>query len=187
MQESIAGSCRDYLKAHHELYPGAIEMWERALEDEFTIDGHLSYRDVFLQSFGKHARSPEVAGLLMLFVHRDVVNGDSSVVGIHVGSKPKANLEAEANTQALANLPAPFTTTMRFGQADSDGLLEWPEGDPARPFPGPLTSVPIEVGHTDVETLWWHYNQCGGFARWPFGSEWMVVFGKHEPRPAARD
>jgi len=39
-----------------------------------------------------------------------------------------------------------------------------------------LPNVPLEVGYTDSETLAVHYGQCGGFARWPYGSTEITAF-----------
>jgi hypothetical protein len=145
----------------------------------FTIDGTISYRTLFLQSYS--ARDPAVAGYLIGRLHAYLMDDRASAIRIGVGAEPQRDTERETNARHLASgVPPPFSTALTGGTQSADGSLMWDPRHPKAPRHrawryGRRPSVPLEVGYTDVETLWWHFKQCRGFARWPYGESEIVA------------
>lgn len=200
-QEAVATGVRDQIKENPALFKVAIEHYEATVYGEISVDD-VDYADMFLQTYGT-VRDPTVAGLIIATFHADLLAGRAAFVRIEVGETPHRDKEIEANRAALADLPGPFTATLNGVRgAPQDGVLSWdlrapdapkhpgwrwPDPDGYSPGEDSTAIVPLEVGYTDPETLYFHYKRSMGFARWPYDSTDIIAFRRRPPEnyPAA--
>lgn len=92
--------------------------------------------------------------------------GELLFTKIQLGSTPLADREREANQALLRALPAPFTALVE-PDADGDGLLMWSK-----------ESVALEIGTTASSRTLMHLEFRQGLARWPYGSDSIILARK---------
>lgn len=164
------------------------------IQREMT-NGHIAgeYLDVIGQS-GFGALSPEQV-LDMAVVHAGICEGRFAVTKVRAAGRPQSDRQRDANAEAVANLPGPFTATVDLDQqaGDCDGRLAWHEPVIAevtfgteicddgrvreiceRIYVAPF-QLPLEIGTTLPSRTLLHLNFDGGVARWPYGQDCITV------------
>jgi hypothetical protein len=131
-------------------------------------------------------------------IHRYLMTGAVSQVGVQVGMAPFPDAERDANAAVLCSLPPPFRAWLDMTQrgGPEDGWLSWTEPILANksvglPYyssgtdhPRPLTlprvippgGVPLEVGNSPPSRTALHMYEEFGVARWPYESTMITIF-----------
>jgi hypothetical protein len=126
--------------------------------------------------------------------------GELAVTRLPIGCTPYADRQRERNQAALNALSViegpedPGVTAGVDADQDlspyGDGWFTWSneivlgmriKDEPAaeawayvNPL-GPTGVVPLEIGYTDTQTTYWHLLRGFGLARWPYGSESVIL------------
>lgn len=142
-----------------------------------------------LAVFGQNHRGRYTGPDAYAFAHMWgwLVEGSIAIAHVDVGTTPAKDAELERNSQALANLPHPFTASVRNGVVVSnDGLLMWDENISmsynAQPFDKVYSTcelkpsdAPLEIGTTTFERTYFHLIEEGSIARWPYGQDYITL------------
>jgi hypothetical protein len=120
-------------------------------------------------------------------VHTWLCQGKVCAVRISVGAKPVADRETEEQNRRLLGVHPPFRAEFWGGVGDDDGELAWDE--PITVTRWPFTTcpercdikqrpgqAPLEVGTTKASRTALHLWVQGAVARWPYGSNEIVLF-----------
>lgn len=188
-QAAVALGISERIREMPALYGVAMDYYTAAMNDEVLVDD-IYYEPLLLQS---HRRcDPAVAGYIVSVIHGHLCKGWAAAVRIEVGSKPPKDKFADEIRAALANLPEPFVATFVGGTHDQDGTLKWDSASPLAPkHPAwdcdGIGILPLEVGKSDPETLYFHYKQCAGFARWSYDSTEIIAIRRLHPLPKLSD
>src|ERR1035441_2899488 len=121
-----------------------------------------------------------------------LLDGEILHVKVGVGACPAPNDQTDENISRLAQLPAPFGTSMLFGLADQDGFLFWRK--PIRLAKSKSAEIvdyielpagggaPIEVGYTQSSRTLMHLAEYGCIARWPYDQDYIILLWRHPNR-----
>ena len=126
------------------------------------------------------------------WVHAAVCRGSIAQIDIGLGHQPAPDREREANSEYLADLPAPFRAFVDPTQKTSqgDGTLEWTEPVIAdvstgteteegvlgvRPVSLRPAAVRLEIGTTLPSRTAVHLCEVGAVARWAYGTDSVRV------------
>lgn len=170
---------------HPKLLRICVEEYAHQLKRSQIFDAGLPSEvaacDVFMQTHLNYG-DPITAGYVCNALNVLLDDNDAAMFAIQVGATPHQDAQRRLNAELLADLPEPFSCHLETSTNEYDALLLW---DPVAPWaPNTLhhafrllRSVPLEIGRSNPETLYLHALQSGGFARWPYGSEWIYVYG----------
>ena len=141
----------------------------------------IAARDVFMQAHLNYD-DPITAGYVCNALNVLLDDDHAAMFAVHVGAAPHMDAQRRLNAALLADLPEPFSCSMDVGTNEYDALLSWDSSHHRAPNTlhrvfRSLCSVPLEIGRSNPETLYLHALLSGGFARWPYGSEWIYIYG----------
>jgi hypothetical protein len=113
-----------------------------------------------------------------------ITNGDIAFSIIELGAQPGRDADIAGNNMKLADLPAPFRAKFWGGVGDADGVLEWTapitlvrltldDTESVVCHPG---TAPLEVGYVLASQSWFQLTQSRFLARWPYGSDSLLLF-----------
>lgn len=131
-------------------------------------------------------------------IHAMIGSGLVAVVPVSTAGPPHRDSARQANADALADLPHPFTASVDMDQhnGDFDGMVRWSEpievslatGLSERQPDGymqpisahymiPPGAAPLEIGSSAPSRTWMHLVGEGGtVARWPYGHSCFRLF-----------
>jgi len=157
----------------------------------------VSYRDLFLQS-GRGADSL-LAGWVIAQFHCAVGEYGARWFALPIGAEPRRDSEREANHAALHTaceriasgcFASSYVDCDQYHGADGyiiwDTAHEWAPNPccgsevafPTRNSGHDMVYAPLEIGTCHPGVLWLRYwDNDGVVARWPYGSQWVYVFG----------
>lgn len=141
----------------------------------------ISYRDIIMQShinYTDHITAGYVSHVFNILLEQ----GDAAFFNIHIGQIPLPDKYVHENKKLLTHIHKSFSVDLICKTYDHDGYLSWsPECEDSpnniHPAFNRLTGVPLEIGRCNPETLYLHVLKYKGFARWPYGSKWIYVYG----------
>lgn len=134
------------------------------------------------------------------YMHALVGGGDVAYVPISTGGTPGPDADRAGNANLLKRTMSPFVADLDMAQngADCDGSFEWGERINLHRSTGaffyedncpktfqsrldyktsyPPSWAPLEVGDSWPSRTLMHLWQYGAVARWPYGSEFILLF-----------
>jgi hypothetical protein len=115
-----------------------------------------------------------------------------AIVSVEVGGPPHGDSVIETNNALLKQAAEPFQGEFRPERgrgASCDGSFWWSEpihlslAEGGR-FGAKKGGLPLEVGSTTAATTLGHIRGNGGVARWPYGSNRIIVLLRTGPAPS---
>lgn len=170
MHGSVLQGVMNNCKRSPELYPLFFEYAEKAKSGYFKIDegleSEINYIDLYLQEH--RPTDTIVVGCIVSQLHTLLSTGDAELIYIEVGKEPPKDAAVETINTHLNQLPKPWRGEFWGELADFDGVIYAEDR--------PKERIRLEVGRSNIYTLWNHLYQSGSFARWPYGSKGIYLF-----------
>lgn len=132
MQDAIIDAVREQIRSEPEWYTTVLDYLEQAESGALTIDGAVSYKDLFLQQY-HGVRDPVVAGFLIGQIHAYLASGRAAAIRVEVGATPARDKNIAENAKRLEGVRPPFVgftdpETLIFHLYQTLGFARWPYG-----------------------------------------------------------
>ncbi|MGJ5629657.1 hypothetical protein [Nostoc sp. CALU 1950] len=182
LAEAIKLKIYEIVEKTPDWFPICFSFYKNA--SNYLIDeGHpsqISYKDLFLQEYA--SGDTLTSGYIIGQFHALIVSQKAAFIAIAVPDEPLANSQREHNNYILKGIAQPFQAEFDGTSWGEDGTIEWDAQDPLAPNHPELAlnrdvwRFPLEVGTCSPITLWVRFMDWGGWARWPYHSQYIYLF-----------
>jgi hypothetical protein len=182
LAESLKIKIYEIVEKTPDWFPICFNFYRNA--SNYLIDegypSQISYKDLFLQEYT--TGDALTSGYIIGQFHSFIVSQKAAFIAIEVPGVPFANSQREHNNSILKEIAQPFKAEFDGTSWGEDGIIQWDAQDPLTPIHPELAlnrdvwTFPLEVGTCSPTTLWVRFMDWGGWARWPYHSQYIYLF-----------